>query len=117
MFSEITALQFIASFLLNVLLYVETMSASREAKLNVQEALDFIFADEDSDEAGIIDEEEYCQFYCIYLSAKHCLVAVRTSFNFPAEFSKITSGHTYTSQDHWGKSARTYLIVVQHWKG
>ena len=34
------------------------MTASREARLNGQEAFDFIFADKDSDEKGIIDEEE-----------------------------------------------------------
>ena len=34
------------------------MAASREARLNGQEAFDFIFADKDSDEKGIIDEEE-----------------------------------------------------------
>ena len=34
------------------------MATSIEAGLNAQEALDFIFADEDSDEEGIIDEEE-----------------------------------------------------------
>ena len=34
------------------------MAASAEARLNAQEALDFIFADENSDEEGIIDEEE-----------------------------------------------------------
>ena len=35
------------------------MAVSREARSNAQEALDFIFADEDSDEEGIIDEEEF----------------------------------------------------------
>ena len=34
------------------------MAASREARLNAQEALSFIFADKDSDEEGIVDEEE-----------------------------------------------------------
>ena len=34
------------------------MAASAEARRNAQEALDFIFADEYSDEEGIIDEEE-----------------------------------------------------------
>ena len=34
------------------------MAASREARLNAQEALNFIFADKDSDEEGIVDEEE-----------------------------------------------------------
>ena len=32
MFSEVIVLQFIASFLPNVLFYIETMAASREAK-------------------------------------------------------------------------------------
>ena len=58
MFSEVIALQFIASFLPNVLLYIETMATSREARLNAQEVLDFIFADKDSDKEGIIDEVE-----------------------------------------------------------
>ena len=58
MFSEVTALQFITSFLSIVLLYIETIAASREARLNAQEALNFIFADKDSDEEGIVDEEE-----------------------------------------------------------
>ena len=58
MFSEVIALQFIASFLPNVLLYIEIMATSREARPNAQEALDFIFADKDSDKEGIIDEEE-----------------------------------------------------------
>ena len=48
MFLEIITLQFIASFLPNVLRYIETMAASREARLNFQEALDFIFASKDS---------------------------------------------------------------------
>ena len=91
MFSEVIALQFIASFLPNILLYVETMVASTEARLNTQEALDFIFADEDSDEEDVIDEEEKCQFYCICLSVKHYLIALRTSFNFPARFPRIAS--------------------------
>ena len=56
MFSEVTALQFITSFLSIVLLYIETIAASREARLNAQEALNFIFADKDSDEEGIVDE-------------------------------------------------------------
>ena len=58
MFSEVIALQFITSFLSIVLLYIETIVASREARLNAQEALNFIFADKDSDEEGIVDEEE-----------------------------------------------------------
>ena len=58
MFSEVIVLQLIASFLPNVLLYIETTVASGEARLNVQEALDFIFADKDSDQEGRIDEEE-----------------------------------------------------------
>ena len=45
-------------FLPNALLHIETMAASGEARLNGQEAFDFIFADKDSDEKGIIDEEE-----------------------------------------------------------
>ena len=59
MFSEVIALQFIASFLPNVLLYIETVAASREARLNAQEALDLNFADKDSDEEGIDEEEEF----------------------------------------------------------
>ena len=58
MFSEVIALQLIASFLPNLLLYIETTKASGEARLNIQETLDFIFADKDSDEEGRIDEEE-----------------------------------------------------------
>ena len=58
MFSKVIALQSIAIFLPNVLLYIETMAASIEARLNTQEALDFIFADDKFDEEGIIDEEE-----------------------------------------------------------
>ena len=54
MFSEVIALHFIASFLPNVLLCIETMAASRDARPNAQEALDFIFADEDFDEEDII---------------------------------------------------------------
>ena len=34
------------------------MAVLREARINAQEAVDFIFADEDSDEEDIIDEEE-----------------------------------------------------------
>ena len=49
MSSEAIALQFIVSFLPNVLVYIETMAASRETSLNSQEALDFTFADEDPD--------------------------------------------------------------------
>ena len=145
----------------NALLHIETMAASREARLNGREAFDFIFADKDSDEKGIIDEEEEFesssesefedklndvngkpeisgpltaprargrvraggfypapyfmlyhtatdysqkqntyfsditkkkrQFYCICHSAKHYLVAVRTSFNFLNRFSRIAS--------------------------
>ena len=48
MSSEVIALQFIVSFLPNVSVYIETMAASRETSLNSQEALDFTFADEDS---------------------------------------------------------------------
>ena len=58
MYSEAITLQFIASFLPNVLLYKEITAASREARLNAQEALDFILADKESDEEGIINEEE-----------------------------------------------------------
>ena len=58
MFAEVVALQFIASFLSNELLYIETIAASREARLNAQKALDFIFADEVSNDEGIIDEEK-----------------------------------------------------------
>ena len=58
MLSEIIALPFIAIFLPNVLLYIETMATSREATLNIQESLDLTFTDQDPDEKGIIDEEE-----------------------------------------------------------
>ena len=58
MFAEVVALQFIASFLSNELLYIETIAASREARLNAQKGLDFIFADEVSNDEGIIDEEK-----------------------------------------------------------
>ena len=58
MFAEVVALQFIASFFSNELLYIETIAASREARLNAQGALDFIFADEVSNDEGIIDEEK-----------------------------------------------------------
>ena len=44
MSSEVIALQFIVSFLPNVLVYIETMATSRETSLNSQEALDFTFA-------------------------------------------------------------------------
>ena len=49
MFSEVIALQFIGSFLPNVLFYIETIVVSRDAGLNAQEAFRFIFADKDSD--------------------------------------------------------------------
>ena len=58
MFSKVITLQFIASLLSNILLYIEIMVASREARLNAQEALDFILSDKDFDEKGIIGEEE-----------------------------------------------------------
>ena len=65
MFSEIIALQFITSFLPNVLLYVEIMANWWDARLITQKALDFIFAREDSDDEGIIDgeKEEFVSSY------------------------------------------------------
>ena len=53
---NVIAFQFTASFPPNVLLDIQTMAALREVRLNDLD-LDFIFADEDSDEKGIIDEE------------------------------------------------------------
>ena len=41
-------------FLPNALLHIETMAASREARLNGQEAFDFIFAGKDSYEKGLL---------------------------------------------------------------
>lgn len=58
MLSEIIALQFITSFLPNVLLYIETMANSWDARVITQKALDFIFAHEGSDDEGIIDGEK-----------------------------------------------------------
>ena len=58
MFSEVMALHFTASLLPNVLPYIETMAPSKEARLDAQEALDFIFANKNSDEESIIDKEE-----------------------------------------------------------
>ena len=42
---EVIPLKFVASFLPYVLFYIETMATSREARINAQEALDFIFAE------------------------------------------------------------------------
>lgn len=68
MFSEVMALQLIASFLPNILPYIEKMTPSKEARLNAEEALDFIFADENSDEEGIIDEKEEFESVSEFLS-------------------------------------------------
>ena len=38
-------MKFVASFPPYVLFYIETMATSREARINAQEALDFIFAE------------------------------------------------------------------------
>ena len=38
-------MKFVASFLPYLLFYIETMATSREARINAQEALDFIFAE------------------------------------------------------------------------
>ena len=73
MFSEIIALQFITSFLPNVLLYVEIMANSWDARLITQKALDFIFAQEGSDDEGIIDgeKEELCQVIKVNLKMNY----------------------------------------------
>ena len=38
--------------------YIETMAASKEANLNTEEAINFIFADKDSDFESNSEEEE-----------------------------------------------------------